>query len=75
MPYEEHQCRQVQQALVRLNDALCAWERNTGINSVLIIREESGWSHRSQSGKPGIPDDITDEMLLGCVMKQSEKAT
>lgn len=60
----EHPSKDVQQALVRLNDALCAWERNTGIQSVLILREENGWSHRSQSGKPGVPYQVTDAELL-----------
>jgi hypothetical protein len=60
----EHLDPEVNAALIRLNDALCMWERSTGRNSVLIIREEGGWKHRSQSGKPGIPDDVTDEQLL-----------
>lgn len=57
----------VQQALVRLNDALCMWERDTGIDSVLILREKYGWSHRSISGKPGVPEDVTDQQLLDSV--------
>ena len=54
----------VQQAIIRLNDALCTFERSTGRQSVLIIREEGGFAHRSMSGKPGVPEDVSDEQLL-----------
>jgi hypothetical protein len=40
------------------------FERNTGIQSALIIREESGFSFRALSGKPNIPDDVSDEDVL-----------
>lgn len=62
--WTKHPDRDVNAALIRLNDALCMWERSTGRNSVLIIREEGGWLHRSMSGKPGIPEDVTDEQLM-----------
>lgn len=60
---EQHPDREVQQALVRLNDALCSWERSTGRQSILILREQGGFEHRSASGKPNITDDIEDEIL------------
>jgi hypothetical protein len=59
----EHPDREVQHALVRLNDALCSWERATGRQSILILREQGGFVHRSASGKPNIPDDVEDEIL------------
>jgi len=59
-----HSDNEVNRALVRLNDALCTYERNTGIESVLILREQRGWFHRSVSGKPNVPDDIPDDMLM-----------
>lgn len=62
-----HPCKDVQAALIRLNDALCMWERSTGRNSVLILREEGGFVHRSMSGKPAVLDDVTDIMLLHTV--------
>lgn len=55
---------EVNQALIRLNDALCSWERATSRQSVLILREEGGFVCRTLSGKPGIPEDIEDSMLL-----------
>jgi len=61
-----HADREVRSALIRLNDALCAWERNTGRESVLILREVDGFVHRSISGKPvteGL-NDITDAELI-----------
>jgi len=60
----EHADKNIRQALIQLNDALCTWERNTGLQSVLILREQGGFQHRSMSGKPGIPHDVTDEQLM-----------
>lgn len=59
-----HPDRDVNQALIRLNDALCSWERATGRNSILVLREDGGFVHRTASGKPTIPDDIEDGFLL-----------
>lgn len=59
----EHPSPDVQAALVRLNDALCSWERSTGRVSILILREQGGFEHRSSSGKPNIPPDIEDDVL------------
>jgi len=36
---------EVETAIIRLNDALCMWERNTFRQSVLIIREQGGKEH------------------------------
>jgi hypothetical protein len=60
----EHPNDDVQQALVRLSDALCTWERSTGIESVLILRESRGFVYRAMSGKPNVPDDIEDADLV-----------
>ncbi len=62
-----HPDPEVNQALIRLNDALCTWERATGRTSVLIIREEGGWTHRSMSGKPDVPLDVGDQQLLATI--------
>jgi len=56
--WTKHPDGDVTQALIRLNDALCTYERATGRQSVLIIREEGGWSHRSMSGKPDGPSKL-----------------
>lgn len=62
----EHPDLEVRKALIRLCDALCTWERATGQESVLILREQRGFQFRAQSGKP-IPrsnDDVSDSMLF-----------
>lgn len=64
MPWQEHPDPEVQQAIIALSNVLCSYERMTGRESVLVIREQGGFVYRAQSGKPGIPDDVTDEMLL-----------
>jgi len=64
MSYTEHKDPEVDRALIRLDDALCSWERATGIESVLILREQGGFIHRTTSGKPNIPEDITDAQLI-----------
>lgn len=61
--YNEHPDKEVTEAIIRLSDALCQWERSTGRESVLIIREKN-WSYRAQSGKPGVPDFVTDEQMI-----------
>ena len=60
----EHLDGDVRQALVRLCDALCTWERNTGRESVLILREQKGFVFRAMSGKPVATDDVVDAQLL-----------
>ena len=42
MNYQQHQDEDVSQAIIRLCDALCSWERDTGRQSVVIIRENNG---------------------------------
>lgn len=63
----EHMDPEVEKAILRLNSALCSWERATSRQSVLIIREQGGFVHRTASGKPVIPDDIPDEQALRMV--------
>jgi hypothetical protein len=60
---DEHPDREVKEAIIRLADALCTWERNTGRENVLIIRED-GFEARFVNGKPNVPKDIPDEQLL-----------
>lgn len=62
-----HPDNAVSQALIRLNDALCSWERATGRQSALILKEQGGFVHRSASGKPGVPEYISDELFLSAV--------
>jgi hypothetical protein len=60
----------VRALIINLNDALCSWERETGRESVLIIREQGGFVHRSVSGKPvppvarGLSDDVIIRSVL-----------
>lgn len=63
-----HRDPEVEKALIRLNDALCMWERATSIESVLIIREQGGFVHRSISGKPNVVDDITDSQIIKTII-------
>jgi len=66
----EHPDADVRQAIVKLCDALCSWERATSRESVLIIREQGGFCYRAVSGKPGVPDDITDEQLKRYILNE-----
>ncbi len=61
---QEHPDREVQAAIVRLSDALCTWERSTGRESVLIIREVGGFVYRAMSGKCDVPDDVTNADMM-----------
>jgi len=64
MSIQKHPDEEVQAAIIRLSDALCTWERNTGRESVLILREQGGFLYRALSGKPNVPDDVSDDHLL-----------
>jgi len=64
----EHADKEVQAAIVRLADAMCTWERATGRENVIIIRE-GDFVFRAMSGKPNVPEDVTDEQLVRLVMK------
>lgn len=57
-----HPDKEVQSAIIRLSDALCVWERETGRENILIIHEK-GFCFRAVNGKPNIPDYIKDEEL------------
>lgn len=70
----EHKDPEVRKAIIRLDDALCSWERATGIESVFILREQGGFVHRAMSGKPldDSCDDLVDAQLIqntGCNKK------
>jgi hypothetical protein len=65
---EQHPDAEVQKAIVRLSDALCMWERGTGRESVLIIREQGGFVFRAVNGKPDIPEDVTDSQLIATIV-------
>ena len=60
----EHESPDVRSALIRLSDALCQWERNTGRQSVLVLREQGGFEYRAMSGKPNVLPDISDSILF-----------
>ena len=67
---KKHPCAEVSIAIMRLNDALCTWERNTGYETVLIVHSGYEWPnhywHRSLNGKP-VSNDIPTETLLNIV--------
>lgn len=64
MNYQQHSDPDVETALIRLCDALCTWERSTGRESLLILRETGGYQFRADCGKPLDSDDMTDEQLV-----------
>lgn len=53
--FQQHPDPEVQQALIRLCDKLCSWERDTGRTSLLVLIEPE-FEFVADSGKP-IPDD------------------
>lgn len=56
---------ELQHLLMRVSDHLCMWERDTGIQSVLVLRMQDGGLYRSCNGKP-LPaeqDDVPDATL------------
>lgn len=65
----QHPDPDIRQAIVKLCDALCSYERITGRESVLIVREQGGFEFRALSGKPSISSDIEDSNLLAMVQE------
>ena len=63
-----HKDMAIQRALTELNDALCEWERETGRQSVLVLREQGGFEHRSMSGKPIADTTVEDAILFDVVL-------
>lgn len=61
-----HPSEEVNAAMVKLCDALCSWERSTGRESILILREP-GFCFRAMSGKPGVPEDVPYSQLVQIV--------
>ncbi len=68
-----HKNSECEQALIRLNGALCSWERSTGRDSTLILVPESLDEPivMSQSGKP-LPENfsMTPKEILAIAMKR-----
>ena len=64
-----HLNEDVNKALLALDSAICSWERSTGIESVLIFREQGGFVHRSVNGRPGVPEDVVDEQIISMILR------
>ncbi len=68
-----HKNSECEQALIKLNDALCSWERDTGRESTLILVPDSSDESivMSQSGKP-LPENfnMTPEEILVIAMNR-----
>jgi len=67
---KKHPDKEVDLAITRLCDALCEYERNSGRNSVLILREEGGWSFRAMGGKPVAPEACTDSAMINLLGRE-----
>jgi hypothetical protein len=64
--FQQHPDPEVQDAIIKLCDRLCMYERATSRESVFVLREQGGFCFRADSGKPldsGL-DDVPDQMLL-----------
>jgi hypothetical protein len=72
-----HIDKECESALIRLNDALCSFERATEREYTLILVPESPDEkiHMSQSGKP-LPENfcMSPEEILAMAMKRRKKA-
>ena len=71
--YQNHPDPAVQKEIIALSDALCQHERATGIESVIIVRDSTGFVYRAVNGKPGIPGDIPDQNFFDMIAATLEK--
>ena len=72
-----HIDRECESALVRLNDALCSFERTTGREYTLILVPEAldEQIHMSQSGKPlPLNFDMSPEEILSMALERRKKS-
>ena len=54
MSWQQHPDENVQRAIISLCDALCSWERSTGRQSMLIVRENNGELPGDRMSRAGI---------------------
>jgi hypothetical protein len=59
----DHPSKDVRAAAIRLIDALCMWNRSTGRENILIIKDSVGCEYRTLSGAPP-PEYVSDAQLL-----------
>jgi len=62
-PLIEHPDPAINRCLFRLVEALCRRERNSGIESVLILRGGDGFVYRAVNGNFNTPLEVPDEHL------------
>ena len=71
-----HKDPECEQALIRLNDTLCMWERETGRESTLILIPEAPDEPivMSQSGKP-LPENfnMSPKEILAIALDKRDK--
>jgi hypothetical protein len=58
-----HPSEPVRIALLNLLDALCSFERSTGHENLVIVKDSTGCQYRSLSGAP-VPYHTGDHTLL-----------
>jgi hypothetical protein len=58
--WTQHPDAEVRQALIRLCDALCSWERATGRQNLLLLIEQPAFDFAADCGKP-----LTDQSRAG----------
>lgn len=68
----DHPDEGVRTTAIRFLDALTRWNRNTGRENVVIIKDTTGCQWRSLSGTPQL-DDISDAQLLEAYARINEQ--
>lgn len=70
MDIQKHPDEEVRRAIIKLTDALYAWERNTGLENVLIIRGIEGFEYRAINGKPIDLKDLEDGEIMANILNK-----
>jgi hypothetical protein len=68
-PFVEHPDPRIRRYLFELVEALCRWERDSGIESFLILRGGDGHVYRAVNGNFNIPPEVPDEHLLAMIQR------
>ena len=66
-----HSDEKVQAAITQLCDALVTYERNTGIHSILILKDGEGFVLRSVDGRGyNVFEDVSDVHIIDMVVNR-----
>ena len=69
--FQQHRDREIRQGIVEITDRLCSYERNTGIENILVVAEQ-GYLYVAINGK-AVPNDVIRDVTVQGLLKRFVK--